>query len=140
MADRKQEGEEVSEHGAFRRHPGGRDEHQTTHQLRSAGGEPDGCVAPHRVADEVHSLEACGVYPFREPRSGLGKDEPLAQAPHRPETRKIYQVDPVRLGDGPDVSEPPASRSRESVHQDDGLSLPGYLVANRASPYPDFMP
>ena len=111
MANRKQEGDEVSEHGALRWHPGGRDEHQTAHQVRSAGGEPDGCVASQRVADEVHSLEACGLHPFRESRSSLGKDEPLAQAPHRPETWKIYQVDPVPLGDGPDISGPPASRS-----------------------------
>jgi hypothetical protein len=49
---------------------------------------------------------------------------------HRPEAREVHEVDSIVLREGWDVTTPPAAGAGEPVHQNDGLSLPGHLVAD----------
>ena len=74
--------------------------------------------------------QAHRIHPGREPGRSLHEGEVTAEVAHRPEAREVHEVDSVVLREGWDVTGPPAAGAGESVHQDDGLSFPGHLVAD----------
>jgi hypothetical protein len=82
------------------------------------------------VADQVRALQAHGLHPDREPGRGLGEDEAAVEAAHGPEAGEVEEVETVALREDRDVAGPPAGGARETVHEDDGLTPPRYLLTD----------
>lgn len=140
VAGRQQQGHEVAEHGAARRHPRRRDEHQPAHRLGPPGRQTHAYVAAHRVADEVRAFQSDSLHPHQEPRHGFGEYEPAGRTAHASEAGQVHQVDTVTLRKGRHVPGPPAGGAGDPVYQHDRLSFASRLVADRPALYVDVPP
>jgi hypothetical protein len=64
----------------------------------------------------------------------------VEETAHHPETREVYKIHTVMLGESRNVAHPPARGGRETMHQDDRVSFAHKLVINSLIADPDLTP